>query len=138
MPKQSPIPDEVDAPFWAACNEDRLVLQFCGGCGRYQHPPSADCRQCGSTSSLGWRQVDGGGTIYSYTVVYDTPIALLQSETPFNVVTIDIDEAPGVNMVSHLPGTPVDRVPIGASVRLIFEVTEATGQKVPEWRVVDN
>ena len=38
-------------------------------------------------------------------------------------------------MMSHLPGTPPDEVPIGAKVRLIFEATPATGQKVPEWVV---
>ena len=30
----------------------------------------------------------------------------------------------------------VDQVPVGASVQVEFEVTNATGQKVPEWRVV--
>jgi len=30
----------------------------------------------------------------------------------------------------------VDQVPIGAAVEVIFETTPATGQKVPEWRVV--
>jgi hypothetical protein len=39
-------------------------------------------------------------------------------------------------MLSHLPGVPVDQVPIGAAVEVIFETTPATGQKVPEWRVV--
>ena len=39
-------------------------------------------------------------------------------------------------MYSHLPGTPVDDVPVGATVQVEFEVTPTTGQKVPEWRVV--
>ena len=30
----------------------------------------------------------------------------------------------------------VDEVPIGAAVEVIFETTPATGQKVPEWRLV--
>ena len=29
MPKQSPIPDDLDRPFYEAANEDRLVLQYC-------------------------------------------------------------------------------------------------------------
>ena len=51
--------------------------------------------------------------------------------------SIQLEEEPGVLMYSHLPGTPVDEVPIGAKVEVIFEVTPATGQKVPEWRVVN-
>ena len=46
-----------------------------------------------------------------------------------------LDEDPGIQMYSHLPGTPVDDVPVGADVEVVFEDT-ANGQKVPEWKVV--
>jgi len=36
-------------------------------------------------------------------------------------------------MLSHLPGVPVDEVPMDGAVKAIFEVTPATGQKVVEW-----
>ena len=77
----------------------------------------------------------GRGKIYNYGVVYDCPVRLLQGEQPFNVAVIMLDEDPGIQMYSHLPGTPVDEVPVGASVEVVFEAT-ANGQKVPEWRVV--
>ena len=38
MPKQSPIPDALDKPFYDACNEERLVVQYCTNCLRYQFP----------------------------------------------------------------------------------------------------
>jgi uncharacterized OB-fold protein len=136
MPKQSPVPNEFDKPFWDACNGNRLVLQYCNSCERFQHPPRPACDRCGSAETWEWKQVNGTGTIYSYAVVYDTPIACLQADQPYNVAVIDLDEAPGINMLSHLPGTPVDDVPIGAKVALMFEVTPATGQKVPEWQLV--
>jgi uncharacterized OB-fold protein len=136
MPKQSPVPDELDKPFWDACNEDRLVVQYCGSCDRFQHPPEPVCYQCGSADNLSWREVSGRGTIYSYGVVFDTPVEVLQPDQPFNVAVIDLDDAPGINMLSHLPGTPPDEVPIGAPVTLTFEVTPGNGQKVPEWQVV--
>jgi hypothetical protein len=80
--------------------------------------------------------VSGRGKIYSYGVVYDSPIAQLQADQPYNVAVIQLEEDPGVTMYSHLPGTPVDKVPVGAKVEVVFEATPATGQKVPEWRVV--
>lgn len=135
MPKQSPVPNELDRPFWDACNEERLVLQLCEACDRFQHPPEALCAACGIAAALVWREVRGAGTIYSFGVVYDTPIASLQEDQPYNVAVIELDDAPGINMMSHLPGTPVDEVPIGAPVTVTFEVTPATGQKVAEWRV---
>ena len=42
----------------------------------------------------------------------------------------------GIKLLSHLPGTPLDDVPIDAPVMVEFEVTQGTGQKVPEFRVV--
>ena len=136
MPKQSPIPDALDKPFYDACNEERLVVQYCTNCLRYQFPPRSACTRCGNNASVEWRQPSGRGRIVSRVVVHDTPTSSLIPEQPFNVAAIALDEEPDVIMLSHLPGTPVDQVPVGAAVEVIFETTPATGQKVPEWRVV--
>lgn len=135
MPKQSPIPDALDKPFYDACNEDKLVIQYCPACSRYQFPPRAACGGC-LNPGIEWRQVSGRGRIQSRVVVYDTPVSVLIPDQPFNVATISLEEEPEVIMFSHLPGTPVEQVPIGAQVEVIFETTPATGQKIPEWRVV--
>ncbi len=136
MAKQGVVPDELTQPFWDAANAGRLVIQNCQACNRLQHPPVPTCRQCRSGENLEWKEMSGRGKIYNYGVVYDCPVKLLQADQPFNVAVIMLDEDPGIQMYSHLPGTPVDEVPVGASVEVIFEAT-ANGQKVPEWRVVE-
>ena len=136
MRKQSPVPTEFDKPFYDACNEERLVVQNCGACNRFQFPPRLMCSKCGNPS-VEWRQVSGRGRIQSRVVVYDSPVSTLIPDQPFNVATIALEEEPEAIMLSHLPGVPVDRVPIGAAVEVIFETTPATGQKVPEWRVIE-
>lgn len=140
MPKQSPIPDDSDRPFWDACNQERLVIQHCTACDRLQHPPEATCSQCGSKDHLSWKEMSGRGTIYTYAVMYDTNVPLLFADQPFNVAIISLEDDSGkdsgIKMLSHLPGTPVDEVPIDAPVQVLFETTQATGQKVPEFRVV--
>ncbi len=136
MPKQSPVPDAQSKPFWDACNEEKLVMQNCKTCNRMQFPPEATCSQCGSKDNLEWKAVSGRGKIYGYAVMHDCRIRVLQAEQPFNLGIVELDEDPGVKMYSHLPGTPPDEVPVGASVKVEFEATPATGQKVPEWRVV--
>ena len=135
MPKPSPIPDALSKPFWDACNEGRLVMQTCKACDRIQYPPEPSCENCGSADNLEWREMSGRGMIHGYGVMYDCRIRSLQEDQPFNIVLIELEEDPSVNMYSHLPGTPVDEVPVGASVQVEFEET-GTGQKVPEWRVV--
>ena len=136
MPKQSPVPEELDKPFWEACNEGRLVIQHCKTCDTLQHPPKEACSKCESGENLEWREMSGRGKIYCYGVMYDSPVITLAVDQPFNVAVIQLEEDPGINMLSHLPGTPVDQVPVGANVQVEFETTPATGQKVPEWRVV--
>jgi len=69
--------------------------------------------------------------------MYDCPVTLLAQDQPFNIAVISLEEDPEINMLSHLPGTPVGEVPFGAKVQVEFETTRATGQKVPEWRVVN-
>lgn len=134
--KQGVIPDELTAPFWEAANDERLVIQNCGDCDRLQNPPLPACSLCGLAKGLGWKEMSGRGTIYNYCVVYDTPVALLQEDEPFNLAVVALDDDPGIQMYSHLPGTPVDEAPIGGKVEVVFETT-ANGQKVPEWRVVE-
>ncbi|MDA1061480.1 MAG: zinc ribbon domain-containing protein [Chloroflexi bacterium] len=136
MPKQSPVPTDLDKPFYDGCNEERLVIQHCQACNRFQFPPRAgSCLGCGA-AALEWKQVSGRGQIKSRVVVYDTPVSTLIPDQPFNVATIALEEEPEIIMLSHLPGVPVDEVPIGAIVEVIFETTPATGQKVPEWKLV--
>lgn len=134
MTKQGVTPDQLSQPFWDAANQERLVIQNCRACDRLQHPPAPACSQCGSGDELEWKDMSGRGTIYNYGVVHDCPVRLLQEDQPFNVAVIMLEDDPGIQMYSHLPGTPADEVPVGASVELVFEVT-ANGQKVPEWRV---
>ena len=136
MPKMSPEPDAVSKPFWDACNEERLVVQNCTACSRLQHPPQEACPQCGSGDNLEWREMNGRGKIHGYCIMYDSRIKLLQADQPFIIAVIELDDAPEIKMFSHLPGTPVDdNVPVGASVRVEFEETDGTRQKVAEWRV---
>ena len=135
MVKQGVVPDELTKPHFDAANEGRLEMQNCSACNRLQNPPMPTCSQCKSADNLEWKVMSGKGKICNYGVVYDCPVRLLQEDQPFNLVVITLDDDPGIQMYSHLPGTPVDDVPVGAAVEVIFEET-ANGQKVPEWRVV--
>ena len=134
MPKQAPVPDELSKPFWDACNERRLVVQNCTACNRMQYPPEQVCSECGSKDNLEWREVSGRGKIHGYCVMHDSRIRLLQADQPFNIAVIELDEDPAIKFLSHLPGMPVDEVPIGASVQVDFQEV-APGQLIHEWRV---
>jgi uncharacterized OB-fold protein len=135
LERPAPVPNELTKPFWDACNEQRLVLQNCTACNRLHYPPTQKCSQCGSADKLEWKAVAGKGHIDVYFVIRDSRIRGFRSAQPINFALITLDEDPGINFLSNLPGTPPGEVPVGAPVEVMFEQT-STGQLLPEWRVV--
>ena len=135
MPKVIPVPDELSKPFWDAVNERRLVLQDCTACDMLQYPPRQTCGACGSGEGLEWKEVEGKGHISSYIVIEDGRLDRRRPDQPYNLALITLDQDPGINFYSNLPSVPVDQVPVGAAVEVMFEEV-APGQLIHEWRVV--
>jgi hypothetical protein len=135
MPKVIPVPDELSKPFWDAVNEKRLVLQNCSACNKLQYPPRGRCAACGSAEKLAWNEVSGRGHISSYIVIEDGRLDRRVADQPYNLALIILDEDQGINFYSNLPGVPVDDVPVGAAVEVVFEEV-APGQLIHEWQVV--
>lgn len=134
MPKVIPVPDDVSKPFWDAVNEKRLVLQNCGECDQLQYPPRPRCSMCGSADSLEWRAVEGKGRISACIVVEDGRLERRMADMPYNIALITLDQDPGINFYSNLPGVEPYKAPIGAPVNVTFEEV-APGQLIHEWLV---
>ena len=134
MPKIIPVPDDVSKPFWDAVNEKRLSLQNCTACNKLQYPPKQTCQVCGSGERLEWKDVEGKGHISTYIVIEDGRLNRRMPDQPYNLALITLDEDTSVNFYSNLPGVPVDDVPVGAAVEVLFEEV-APGQLIHEWRV---
>ena len=66
--------------------------------------------------------------------MHDSRIRVLQAGQPFNIALVQLEEDPEILMYAHLPGVPIDDVPLGADVRVVFETT-STGQMVPDWEL---
>ena len=135
MPRPIPVPDELSKPFWDACNEQRLVVQYCTYCDRKQFPPEPNCGKCDFNFHLTWIETSGRGTIYGYSVTYQTRIQALQGDQPFNNAIIALEEDPAIKFHSNLPGVPVGQVPVGAKVEVEFLELEP-GVRIPEWHIL--
>ena len=135
MPRPIPVANELTKPFWDACNEKRLVLQNCTSCNLLQYPPEPQCNKCRSKDHLEWKEVQGKGHVDVFLVIRDSRIKGFREMQPINFAIITLDEEPGLNFLSNLPGTPAGTIPIGAPVELIFEEV-APGRLLHEWKVV--
>ena len=136
MPKPIPVPDEVSKPFWEACNQNKLIVQYCTTDQRWQYPPAKVCAQCAKSENLEWRQTSGKGHILDYIVIYDARVRAFRAEQPVNLAVVTMDEDPGINFLSNLPGRRADDVPVGAAVSVIFVPSIDPKQLVHEWQVV--
>lgn len=128
----SPHPTLDDAPFWQACQEQRLVIRHCDQCDRFFHPPLPTCPRCGSTR-LGWRPVSGRGTVYSYTVGHHAVHPALQGHGPYNVSVVLLDGADDVRLVSNVIDAAPGELAIGLPVEVVFEPS-GEGPLLPRFR----
>jgi len=133
-PKPVPAADELSAPFWNAARERRLVIQRCGDCNYYNHPPRSFCDACLS-QRLAFQPVSGRGTVYSYTVMHQRDVAGFEHEAPFANIVVELAEQPLLLMVANLPIGERDRVRVGAPVEAYFE-DRGGGIIIPQFRMV--
>lgn len=134
LERPAPVANELTKPFWDACNEGRLVLQNCTACSRLHYPPTQKCSKCGSADKLEWKEVRGEGHIDVFFVIRDSRVKGFKPAQPVNFAVVTLDEDPGINFLSNLPGTEAGKVTPGAPVKVVFEQT-SNGQKIPEWEV---
>ena len=91
--------------FWSGCKKHQLLIQKCKACGIYRHYPVPFCHVCHSADAE-WTQVSGKGRIYSWTVVpkHDNIGRIhpaFAELAPYVVVLVELDDAPGIKMVSN-------------------------------------
>jgi uncharacterized OB-fold protein len=129
VPEQSRwFPDEMPMPavnaetegWWHAAAEHRLVVQRCEPCGRLRHPPGPVCPTCRSGSAT-WLQLDGTGSVYTYTVVRQAFVPALTESIPYVVAAIELDGAPGIRMVSNVVDVDPHDVEVGMRVAVVWE-----------------
>ena len=115
-----PQPDGLDKPYWDGLAEDRLLLQKCKGCNRFQWGPEWICHRCHSFD-IEYQQVEGRGRIYSYQRCWHPVHSALKDQGPYIIVLVELPEADNVRIVGNLLGDPEQTVTIGAEVEAVFE-----------------
>jgi uncharacterized protein len=115
-----PVPDALTRPFWDGARQGQLLFQRCQVCGNRQHPPAPTCSDCVSTD-LNFEPVGGAGTIFGYTVMYHSGDPRLAPATPYAVVVVELDDAPGVLLAGNLLGVPAEEAHVGRRVEVVFD-----------------
>ncbi len=133
--RPSPRVNEINRPFWEACNDGKLVLQRClsSKCAQFVYYPRVCCPHCGG-GDLQWTEVSGRGRILSYTAVHRPQHESFYPEAPIQFIAVSLNEGP--LMYSRLlelssdDGDVLDR-----AVQVVF-VDHGNGDKVPFFKLV--
>jgi uncharacterized OB-fold protein len=131
-------PDGATEPFWDAAREHRFVMQRCGSCHTFRHPPVPFCHNCLS-GEIEWVDLPGTGTVYSYTIVnYTISPDVPESELPYVVAIVELDGTGGQKHIGNLVGEGALDVAVGQRVAVVWddvpdhEVTVPRFQRVTE------
>lgn len=136
LPRPAPSPDCLDAPFWEGLTKEKLLLQKCTDCHRFQWGPEWICHRCHS-DRLAFEAVMPSGVIYSYERVWHPVHPALKDQGPYLIVLVELPEVDQVRLVGNLLGDPQQSVEIGARVEGVFEhhTDSAPDWSLLHWRI---
>jgi uncharacterized OB-fold protein len=126
--------DRWSEPFWQATTSHRLLIQRCAACAKPRMPPTAFCAACQS-SDTDWAEVSGKGKIYSFTIITLPPFPEAAEHLPYVPAIIELDEVPGVRLISAVVGAALEDVRIGAAVALEWQDLPDNLQDGSPWAV---
>jgi hypothetical protein len=118
------------APFWHGCREHRLLVRRCAN-GHLTWPPRPACPVCGDLEP-GWEQVEGKGTLYSWTVIHRTANKYLSAFLPFAVGIVTLERHPSIRFVGRCLAGGSDLY-LGAAMEVVFERVDER-LTLPVWR----
>jgi uncharacterized protein len=125
--------DRDSAAHYRGRLELRLLLNRCGACGTWHHPPRPICPSCWSTVVVP-TEVAGTGTIHLVLFLHQGPPAEgVDYTTPYPVVTVELDEQTGLRFTATVVGAPNEQIAIGKRVALDW--IERAGVPVPAFRL---
>lgn len=115
--KPFPEPTPVTRPFWDGLREHTIRIQYSPSSGEYVFYPRVLAPGT-LADDLEWREIDGMGTLYTYTVA-DRPTAAPWADAlPQLLAVVQWDVGPRLS--TELVGVAVEDIRIGMRVEPVF------------------
>lgn len=119
-----PATSELTEPFWDATRQRRYLVQWCTACETPIFYPREACPRCLSSSSLGWRESSGAGTVYAVSVQHRPANPTMAGRVPYAVALVDLDAGGGgpvVRVMSNVVNCDPSTVAVGQPLSLTWE-----------------
>jgi uncharacterized OB-fold protein len=113
--------------------DHELRIMRCRDCGTWHEPPRPICPVCWSKNVVA-TPVSGRGTIFMAIFLHQGPPAAgVDYTTPYPVVTVELEEQPGLRFTSTVVEAANDDIVIGAPVTLDW--IDREGVPIPVFRL---
>lgn len=116
-PRKLPALTPETRAFWTGGKDGQLLIQRCGSCGHYQHPPQPLCPRC-RTETMAPSPVSGRGTVKTFTVNHQQ--WLPDVDPRFVFAAVELPEQAELYVFSNVLAAP-EAVHAGLPVEVRFE-----------------
>lgn len=107
--------------FWRGGENGKLQLLRCSPCDHWIHPPSPVCPECyGKQLEVG--ALSGLATVQSFTLNHKEWVP--SADHPYAIAIVELDEQPGLRLMTNIVHCAPEEVRIGLRVRVLFEQHE--------------
>lgn len=113
-----PALDDHNRHFWTGGREGELRMLRCAACRAWVHPPAPRCPDCLATQ-LAPEATTGRGRVHSFTVNHQPWNPLIP--VPYIVALVELDDQPGLRLMTNIVGCEPDEVLIDHPVDVGFE-----------------
>ena len=107
--------------FWQGGEHGELRFLRCGDCQTYVHPPSPRCPEC-LGKDVAPAAVSGRATVLTYTLNHQQWVPA--PDHPYCIAIVEIEEQPGLRLMTNVVSCPAESVFCGMPVRVVFEQYE--------------
>jgi uncharacterized OB-fold protein len=112
---------DLNRHFWTGGAEGELRFLRCRACATYVHPPAPVCPACLSRE-LRPEAVSGRATVVTFTLNHQPWVPA--PDHPYAIAIVEIEEQPGLRLMTNVVNCPAGSVRIGMPVRVVFEQHE--------------
>jgi hypothetical protein len=124
--------DADNEAYYRGLLERQLLLNRCGDCRAWHHPPRSVCPRCWSRQ-VAAEPVAGHGTIALATFLHQGPRGVdYAGGRP--VAAVELDEQAGLRVTGGVVDSPRERIVVGARVELVW--VDRDGVPAAAFRVV--
>jgi uncharacterized OB-fold protein len=115
-----PVPTDTTRPFWDGLRDNKVRLQYSPSSDQWVFYPRVLAPGT-LADDLEWRDIAGGGVVYTYTIAYRPTSPAWRDRVPQVIAVVEVDE--GARIPTELVDVQPDDVRVGMRVEPVFDRT---------------